>query len=89
MGQLKLPQNVDIEPGQSYTSAPIVWAFHGGDWHLSAHRYRAWFDTVVEQVEHPADLSQEFVLSPHYNFRRFDGIDHTLRISRDVRWGLR
>jgi len=74
---LSFRKYVDIEPGQSYTSAPIVWAFHGGDWHLSAHRYRAWFDTVVEQVEHPADLSQEFVLSPHYNFRRFDGIDHT------------
>lgn len=46
----------------------------GGDWHLSAHRYRTWFDAHVQQMEHPGDLGQELVLSPHYNFRRFEGI---------------
>ncbi len=74
---LSFRKYVDIDPGQAYESAPIVWAFHSGDWHVSARRYRAWFDTIVEQAEHPADLSQEIVLSPHYNFRRYEGIEHT------------
>lgn len=76
---LSIRKYVDVLPGHSYTGHPVVWAFHDGDWHLSAHRYRQWFDTLVKQMEHPADLREEMVLSPHYNFRRFDGIEYRFK----------
>ncbi len=71
---LSFRKYVDVPPGASYQAQKVVWAFDGGDWHLSAHRYRTWFDAHVQQMEHPGDLGQELVLSPHYNFRRFEGI---------------
>lgn len=76
---LSIRKYVDIPPGEGYDSPEVVWAFHEGDWHLSAHRYRAWFDTLVQQVKHPDDLREEVVLSPHYNFRRFEGIGYRFR----------
>ena len=73
---LSIRKYIDIDPGQSYSSPPVIWAFHSGDWHQSAERYRAWFDTVVKQSNHPEDLKNEVVVSPHYNFRRFEGIGY-------------
>ena len=73
---LSFRKYVDIHPGQTYQAPEVVWAFHLGDWHQGAHKYRAWFDTVVKQEIHPADLKDEIVLSPHYGFRRFDGIGY-------------
>ena len=52
---LSIRKYIDIDPGQSYSSPPVIWAFHSGDWHQSAQRYRAWFDTVVKQSNHPED----------------------------------
>lgn len=73
---LSFRKYLDIHPGESYRSPEVVWAFHRGDWHQGAHKYRAWFDTVVKQETHPVDLKDEIVLSPHYDFRRFDGIGY-------------
>lgn len=73
---LSIRKYVDIPSGGCYDSPEIVWAFHRGDWHPSAHRYRQWFDTVLKQAKHPDDLGEEVLLSPHYNFRRFEGIGY-------------
>lgn len=71
---LSFRKYVDIHPGQTYLSPPIVWAFHSGDWHQAAEKYREWFNQHVRQEQHPADLNAEVVLTPHYNFRRDTGI---------------
>lgn len=73
---LGIRKYIDIDPGKAYSSSPVIWAFHSGDWHQSAERYRAWFDTVVKQSNPPEDLKHEVVVSPHYNFRRFEGIGY-------------
>lgn len=73
---LSFRKYIDLMPGQTYQASDLVWAFHTGDWHQSAKKYRAWFDTLVDQATHPADLKEEVVMAPHYNFRRHEGIDY-------------
>ena len=63
---------VAIGPGQSWTSPAMALAVHGGDWHETADRYRAWFDAWS-----PPDYSRPAVRSrigfQNVFFRGFDG----------------
>lgn len=74
--RLALRKYLPVGPGETWVSPPYALGVHPGDWHWSARRYRAWFDTRVAQVEQPRDLAQEVVLTPHYDFRREDRIYH-------------
>lgn len=73
---LSFRKYVDIEPANTYMTSPVIWRVHSGDWHEAAREYRRWFDQVVKQEEQPADLVREAVISPHYQFRRHEGIAH-------------
>ncbi len=50
LGIIRYPM---LEKGESWTSAPVVYAAHAGDWHQGARIYRAWIEQ--EQVWHQPD----------------------------------
>ncbi|HID96555.1 MAG TPA: hypothetical protein EYP53_10955 [Candidatus Latescibacteria bacterium] len=37
-----------IEGGKNWTSSPVVYRFHRGDWHSGAERYRRWTATRLK-----------------------------------------
>lgn len=63
---------IALRPGDSWTSPPMGLAVHGGTWHATADRYRAWFD-----ARHAPDYSRPAVRSrigfQNVLFRGFDG----------------
>lgn len=73
---LSFRKYVYVAPGGSMECADVVWKLHTGTWHEAAEEYRRWFDQHVEQCPEPEDLQSEVVLSPHYSFRRYEGITH-------------
>ncbi len=61
-----------LKPGESWNSPPMGISVHGGDWHLTADRYREWFHEL-----HPPDTSRSHLKRrigfQNVLFRGFDG----------------
>ncbi|BAS26778.1 hypothetical protein LIP_0921 [Limnochorda pilosa] len=74
--RLAFRKYLPIRPGEAWLSPPYALGVHPGDWHWAARRYREWFDTRVPQLEQPADLAEEGVVTPHYDFRREGRVYH-------------
>ncbi len=64
--------NVAIRPGESWTSPPMGIAAHGGDWHQTADRYRAWMDEHL-QTSPGAEVARRMTGFQNVFFRSFDG----------------
>ncbi|MBE3575754.1 MAG: hypothetical protein IMW99_09965 [Firmicutes bacterium] len=73
---LAIRKHVRIGPGQRWQSAVYELALHPGDWHWAARRYRAWFDTVVQQETVPLALRQMAAVNPRYDFKNGGRVQH-------------
>ena len=47
-----------LDPGHTWTLPPVALARYAGDWHVTARKYRAWYDTVRKTDAFPAWTKQ-------------------------------
>jgi hypothetical protein len=61
-----------VEPGETWTSRPAVYAVHGGDWHEGSRIYRRWIESAGWKAPESPDWARRFqgwlrvILKPHH-----------------------